>query len=125
MTDTTIPAFQHDHRWSPGASNIHTPGGVVAHYSGRWIDRGGMSPADVVHDRQGIGYTHQQYALILQGELRRLSPHCSVSRCERDVPTVLWDESIGGDMRVVIGLRRAGGYVYCDAYLAKEDRCTT
>lgn len=119
----TTPHLNYDTRWSPGSSGIDAPDNVVAHYAGRWIDRGGMRPADVVEDRQGIAYTHEQYAVLLTGELTRRAPHCSVSTIERDVPTVLWDEAISGDgLRITIGVRRSGGYAYCDAYLTKEQR---
>lgn len=114
--------YSHDTRYSPGSSGIDAPDHVVAHYSGRWIDRGSLAPADRVPDRQGFAYDHEQYGVILQGELQRLSPHASVGALERDVPTVLCDELLvaADGLRITIGVRRSGGYAYCDAYLTKE-----
>lgn len=106
-----------DNRWSPGASGAPAPETFLAAYSARWIDQG-WSRADVVGDRQGFAYDHQQYSVILQGELMHLDPAQRVAELdlERDVTVRLGDHAVG-EGRFTIHARRAGGYIYVDAYL--------
>lgn len=108
-----------DNRWSPGASGAPAPDAFLAAYSARWIDQG-WSRADVVGDRQGFAYDHQQYSVILQGELMKADPAQKVGELdlERDVTVELANVLLGeSNTRFTIHARRAGGYIYVDAYL--------
>jgi len=110
-----------DNRYAPGSSWVAEPDDVLAAYSGRWIDQGDLAPAGIVADRQGYACDHQQYMSILGGELGKKAPHNSVGALDRDITVIPWDgvEVLGGHdgFKLTIALRRAGGYVYCDAYL--------
>src|SRR5689334_15974458 len=45
-----------DNRWAPGGSGAMVRADSPAAYSARWIDTGDHTPADVLHDRQGLAY---------------------------------------------------------------------
>lgn len=104
-----------DNRWSAGSSGATVPDDAPAAYSARWIDIGDNVPADVLPDRQGFAYNDEasRDALIMlmtkaDGEIR--TPNRT---WERDVPVALhygpaWH----------CHARRAGGYIYVDAWLA-------
>jgi hypothetical protein len=107
-----------DNRYAPGSSWVAEPDEVLAAYSARWIDRGNFMPADIVPDRQGFAYDRHQYKVILGGELARKAPHTSTGALVADITNIPWDAvGVGGDLKLTIGLRRSGSYVYCDAYL--------
>jgi len=106
----TPPAYTTDNRWSPGASGATVPESAPAAYSARWIDQGDTTPADVLPDRQGFAYnsTMDRDALI---DALNDTPHIRIPNEVRDETEVValygW----------TIARRRAGGYVYVDAWL--------
>jgi hypothetical protein len=104
--------FLTDNRWSPGASGAALPeeGFMSAAYSARWIDQAGR--ADIVPDRQGFAYDRAEQRDLLIEVLQHEEPHTLItSDIVRDEPTILvWRED------AVIYVRRAGGYVYVDAW---------
>ena len=63
--------FITDNRYAPGSSHSDLPYDALAAYSARWLDRGSGVPADVLPDRQGIAWDHDQYKVILLGELNQ------------------------------------------------------
>lgn len=109
-------SYRVDNRWDPGSTLLAAPPTKIhAHYSARWIDQGMSRPADIVPDRQGFAYDRAQYRDILGGELSRRAPHSMHWDGPESVRVV--DAEPAGSLAVTICLRRAGGYVYCDAYL--------
>jgi len=104
MTYTT------DNRFSPGASGT-TDETALAAYSARWIDQG-SALADVVPDRQGFAYNDQGNRTRL---IDRLVQHDTRLRTTDDLAFDQTDTfTVDG---VTVSRRRAGGYVYVDAYL--------
>lgn len=66
--------FITDNRYAPGSSHSDLPYDALAAYSARWLDRGSGVPADVLPDRQGIAWDHDQYKVILLGEQVVIEP---------------------------------------------------
>lgn len=105
-----------DNRWSPGASGATVPADAPAAYSARWIDMGDHTPADVLWDRQGLAYNDERDRdrlidkLTACGDATR-TPY-KVHLMERDVTTVLFNHPAWK-----MYARRAGGYIYVDAWL--------
>lgn len=112
-----MTAYAHDNRWSPGASGATLPDGSPAMYSARWIDLG--SRADIVPDRQGFAYNEQV-------DRDRLIHHLEDAEFHTDLPDMRYDAelptrlTIGESSPWVMWARRAGGYVYVDAWLVPE-----
>lgn len=108
------PKWSTDNRWSPGSSGAEVPTDAVAVYSARWIDQGDGQPADIVHDRQGTAYNSLRDRELLYERLGRVRPAEVVGQINlpRDVPFHLCD-----DGRLHVWARRAGGYVYVDAWI--------
>lgn len=114
MTTSDKIPWQHDTRWSPGASGADVPDTSRAAYSARWIDQGDMQPAGVVHDRQGVAFDDALDLNVLLGLMNRYAPQCSATLVERGAEGGL---RINFPDHLVVHLRRSGGYVYCDAWL--------
>lgn len=101
-----------DNRHGPGNSGASAPENSPAAYSARWIDQGDHTPADVLPDRQGLAYNDiEDTAALIQmlethnaGTLHHGVGH-DVTTCSVDKP------------HFKLVLRRAGGYVYVDAWL--------
>ena len=100
-----------DNRYSPGASGASEPDGAPAAYSARWIDNG--QRAQILPDRQGFAYD-------TMADRDSLIEHLSDAKLHANLPAALgYDQSV----RVVDNtwwvayMRRAGGYVYVDAWL--------
>lgn len=108
-------SFTTDNRWSPGSSGAQIPDGVPAAYAARWIDKGDYSPADVVPDRQGFAYNdpfdRKTLKDLLIGEGEDL-------RIPNGMPRDTLVHRICGNAVWHVALRRSGGYIYCDAWLA-------
>jgi len=101
-----------DNRWSPGASGATVPDDTPAAYAARWIDRGDGVPADVLADRQGFAYSDPADRDRLIVRLVELdSTIRTLDGAARDVSEHVVDEP---DWQLV--RRRAGGYVYVDAW---------
>ena len=110
--------YKTDNRWSPGGSGATVPENAPAAYAARWIDLGDLVPADIVPDRQGFAYNNETdrqtlIDLMLLHDLRerhQLLPY-DESDCvaEQEHPALRpqWQA----------WMRRAGGYVYVDAWL--------
>jgi hypothetical protein len=106
--------FKTDNRWSPGASlrdepeDRQMPSGVPAAYSARWIDHDTW--VDIVPDRQGFAYddTADRDRLIDWLQTVDLRKHVADS----------WHRQgeVGRDAGHA-AYRKAGGYVYVDAWL--------
>ena len=110
MTYTT------DNRFSAGNSRSQPIKEPAAMYGARWIDQGDLYPADIVPDRQGFAYNDEADRDRLIDALNR---HNKVIRqigdLGRDDVTVYnlpYDGAV-----LCVGQRRAGGYVYVDAWL--------
>ena len=106
-----------DNRWSPGASGATVPSDTTAAYAARWIDQGDTIPADVVPDRQGFAYDDpadrdKLIALMSQGEGTAIRTPYKANFLDRDVTTVVMNHP---EWKCYV--RRAGGYVYVDAWL--------
>jgi hypothetical protein len=111
MSDTKT--WTTDNRWSPGSSGATVPADAPAAYAARWIDQGDYTPADVVPDRQGFAYNdgavHRLIAFLATAGESLLTP----MGMPRDQTYQVVDESEGW----VMIQRRAGGYIYVDAWL--------
>ena len=110
MTYTT------DNRWSPGASGAtdedFTSGRAPAAYSARWIDQGDMMAADIVPDRQGFARNDDSGVVALTDRLIAHDARTLHHGVDYDVVACCVDEQ---DFKLF--LRRAGGYIYVDAWL--------
>lgn len=102
-----------DNRWGPGNSGASAPDTAPAAYAARWIDQGDHTPADVVPDRQGFAYSDpaDRDALI-----------ALMGKAGDDVRTPYDLDRADGIRQTFFGgwfiqLRRAGGYIYVDAWL--------
>jgi len=107
--------FITDNRYAPGSSHSDLPYDALAAYSARWLDRGSGVPADVLPDRQGIAWDHDQYKVILLGELNqhRASHEVPKRSLGIDVGDLVFDEPIVGGLRFK-------GYYYVDAVIVRE-----
>jgi len=114
--------FITDNRYAPGSSHSDLPYDALAAYSARWLDRGSGVPADVLPDRQGIAWDHDQYKVILLGELNqhRASHEVPKRSLGIDVGDLVFDEPIVGGLRFKLWARRSGGYYYVDAVIVRE-----
>lgn len=114
--------FITDNRYAPGSSHSDLPYDALAAYSARWLDRGSGVPADVLPDRQGIAWDHDQYKVILLGELNqhRASEEVPKRSLGIDVGDLVFDEPIVGGLRFKLWARRSGGYYYVDAVIVRE-----
>ena len=114
--------FITDNRYAPGSSHSDLPYDALAAYSARWLDRGSGVPADVLPDRQGIAWDHDQYKVILLGELNqhRASHEVPNRPLLVDVGSLVFDSPVAGGLRFKLGARRAGGYYYVDAFIVRE-----
>lgn len=114
--------FITDNRYAPGSSHSDLPYGALAAYSARWLDRGSGVPADVLPDRQGIAWDHDQYKVILLGELNqhRASHEVPKRSLGIDVGDLVFDEPIVGGLRFKLWARRSGGFYYVDAVIVRE-----
>lgn len=100
-----------DNRWAAGGSGANQPPEAIAAYAGRWIDYGRM--ADIPGDRSGFAFIELADAELLCAELKKhgaftIRPH----DLQREVTVV---QTVSPT--VTVAYRRAGGYVYCDAWL--------
>ena len=100
--------YSTDNRWSPGASEATIPDTARVAYSARWIDRGAR--ADIVPDRQGFAYNDPTDRAKMADAMARANL-LHISDVPRDVTVVRCCEGFD------IGFRRAGGYVYVDAWV--------
>jgi hypothetical protein len=109
--------FITDNRYSPGASGASMPSAeyMCAAYSARWIDRD--TRAEMLPDRQGFAYDRTECRDLLIARLVEARLDANLPRIPRDVST---DVSIE-DADWCIVMRRAGGYVYVDAWLWADD----
>ncbi len=114
--------FITDNRYAPGSTHSDLPYDALAAYSARWLDRGSGVPADVLPDRQGIAWDHDQYKVILLGELNqhRASHEVPKRSLGIDVGDLVFDEPIVGGLRFKLWARRSGGYYYVDAVIVRE-----
>jgi len=114
--------FANDNRYSPGSACRDMPHDAFAAYSARWLDRGAGVPADVLPDRQGIAWDHDQYKVILLGELNqhRASHEVPNRPLLVDVGSLVFDSPVAGGLRFKLWARRAGGYYYVDAFIVRE-----
>jgi hypothetical protein len=113
----TPDTFTTDNRWSAGASGAGIPSvdRIVAAYGARWIDHGDR--ADVVPDRQGFAYDRPECRDLLIDRMVKLNPaQRLVHGMARDQVVCLQD---GREWQVFA--RRAGGYVYVDAWLFSDE----
>lgn len=101
-----------DNRYAAGASGATAPEGSTAAYSARWIDHVGT--ADIVPDRQGFAYTSIEDREDLVSRLTKHNANGMQRELHRDETTTVFDD---GEMVVV--MRRAGGYIYVDAWLVQ------
>lgn len=110
----TTQQFVTDHRWAAGGSGANQPDEAIAAYAGRWIDY--RDYADVVGDRQGTAYNAPNDAQWLAVILNN---HNVAREGIRDLPR---DETVVKHLspRCSIAYRRAGGYIYVDAWLLPE-----
>lgn len=114
--------FITDNRYAPGSSHSDLPYDALAAYSARWLDRGSGVPADVLPDRQGIAWDHDQYKVILLGELNQYRASHEVPKRSLgiDVGDLVFDEPIVGGLRFKLWARRSDGYYYVDAVIVRE-----
>lgn len=103
--------YKTDNRWSPGASGAEVPDDAPAAYSARWIDMGDLIPADVVPDRQGFGYNDTGYRDDLIDALKETDRRTPGSM-PRDRSCIVVRSPL-----FTMVQRRAGGYIYVDAWL--------
>ena len=105
-----------DNRWSAGAAAGRTeiPEDSPAAYAARWIDQGAR--CDVLPDRQGFAYNDQADRDRLIVKLSAEDYARNMPALDNDVATLLPGDH--GEWRV--WMRRAGGYVYVDAWLVPE-----
>jgi hypothetical protein len=105
-----------DNRWAPGGSGTTVPEAAPAAYSARWIDQGDNVMADIVPDRQGFAYGDPADRERLIGKLgdagNSFRTPYKVGLDQRDVTTVVMNTP---EWKAY--MRRAGGYVYVDAWL--------
>jgi hypothetical protein len=103
-----------DNRWAAGSSGAVVPDDAPAAYGARWIDMGDSTPADVVPDRQGFAYTDRAAMTRLIDLLVDADKGIrSLAGLDRDAVEVT---NVGTTWS--IARRRAGGYVYVEAWLA-------
>lgn len=103
--------FTHDTRYAAGGSGANQPDEATAAYAGRWIDYG--INVDIVNDRHGCAYIEAKDWSVLCADLNALGAFKIVPRdLERNTTVVQFLSPT-----VTVSYRRAGGYVYCDAWL--------
>jgi hypothetical protein len=110
-----MTTFTTDNRYGAGASGANVPEGTFAAYAARWIDHGDR--ADIVPDRQGFAYATEGHRHALISALLQVTPHLSTGGLSRDVTTVDIYTTDEVEHGITIVMRRAGGYVYVDAWL--------
>lgn len=105
--------FLTDNRYATGASGatLPDPGNVVAAYAARWIDGNGR--ADILPDRQGFAYDTPAQRDLLIALLSEEEPHLNYAHVDRDDAAHLIVDRTDGQ----VWARRAGGYVYVDAWI--------
>lgn len=105
-----------DNRWSPGASGATVPDDAQAVYSARWIDMGDDTPADILWDRQGFAHNDDGMRDVLREYLmsggESFRTPFKTHLMERDKTTVIVNHPVWKCY-----MRRAGGYIYVDAWL--------
>lgn len=113
-----------DNRWSAGGAGVHTPEDALAAYGARWIDRGDLTPAEILPDRQGFAYDNpaDRDRLIdklasADGTIREPSrwPSGEYDVVHRIIHRADWE----------VWVRRAGGYIYVAAWLTPPLRTYT
>jgi hypothetical protein len=110
--------YQTDNRWSPGASGAAgldvVNGTAPAAYAARWIDNGDNALASVLGDRQGFAYNNDLDRQALVGKLVTADEIIrDMGDRPRETPlAIAWDDEWQ------CHIRRSGGYVYVDAWLA-------
>jgi hypothetical protein len=103
-----------DNRWAAGSSGAVVPDDAPAAYGARWIDMGDSTPADVVPDRQGFAYTDRAAMTRLIDLLVDADKGIrSLAGLDRDAVEITNHGTTWS-----IARRRAGGYVYVEAWLA-------
>ena len=106
--------YKKDNRWSPGGSGAIVAHGAPAAYAARWIDQGDEIPADVVPDRQGFAYNEladrERLVAFMEGDRMIRTPGYTCLGYDRT--TVIVNHP---DWHMY--QRRAGGYIYVDAWL--------
>lgn len=114
MDTTLLPEFATDNRWAAGGSGANIREHCLAAYAGRWIDYG--TYGDVVGDRQGYAYSDSANLETLQ----RALVNANISRV--GIAELPRDETVVRhlDKRVGVAMRRAGGYIYVDAWLLPD-----
>lgn len=112
-----MAGYAHDNRWSPGASGATVPDDARAAYSARWIDNGDHERADMLPDRQGFAYSDPADRDELINHLMRNDYRIRMMGC--DNREVSFEVDLPDD-GFRIFQRRAGGYVYVDAWLTGE-----
>ena len=102
--------FTTDNRWAAGGSGANQPDEAVAAYAARWIDHD--KTVDILGDRSGYAFIERADAEQLREFLLALGAFKIAPRSlERDTTVVL-----RLSRTVTVAYRRAGGYVYCDAW---------
>jgi len=108
--------FSTDNRYCVGSSGRTPPEEATVAYGARWIDQGDLRPADIVPDRQGFAYNNaddlRELAIAHLTRVDAQSRHCELNF---DVTETLYDGTEDDGFGLV--MRRAGGYVYVDAWL--------
>ena len=102
-----------DNRYSPGSSGGVVPLGAPAAYAARWIDH--CTWADVLPDRQGFAYNDRAGFQALVEHLVEANLAAKMPNVALDVTRLVID-----DPAWCLLMRRAGGYVYVDAWLVPE-----
>ena len=113
-----MSTYATDNRWSPSSSGATVPEDAPAAYSARWIDQGDMIPADVLPDRQGFAYNHTDDRDVL------ISCLTAAGEAIRIPPSVRDETSVEVRDGWRIATRRAGGYIYVDAWLVPSGNGT-
>lgn len=99
-----------DNRWAAGGSGANQPPEAIAAYAARWIDHD--KTVDILGDRSGYAYIERADADQLRDALKALGAFKIAPRSlERDTTVV-----VHLSPTVTVAYRRAGGYVYCDAW---------
>jgi hypothetical protein len=106
-----------DNRFAAGNSGAEPSTRPAAMYGARWIDQGNNYPADVVSDRQGFAYDSEGERDSLIGALIQ---HDKVLRSVADLShggVAVYNLPVEKGVVLSVGQRRAGGYIYVDAWL--------
>jgi hypothetical protein len=108
----SLMTYTTDNRWSPGSSGATVPDDATAAYAARWIDMGEQD-ADIVPDRQGLAYDP-----VTNGRERLIDALVAFNGHHVDkLPRRRDETTTAEDGPLHIAMRRAGGYIYVDAWL--------